>query len=109
MYDVWGRRLSYFKTPLFNDYGISFEHNPRFRQTMEDEHVAITPFGGSDCQAFFGVYDGHGGRQIASYVASNLHKNILEELEKRELSPLAPVEKIDEGELEVWEETFQSF
>lgn len=29
-------------------------------------------------QAFFGVYDGHGGSKAAKFVAQNLHNNILE-------------------------------
>lgn len=31
-------------------------------------------------QGFFGVYDGHGGRNAAEFAAENLHTNILEML-----------------------------
>ena len=33
-------------------------------------------------QAFFGVFDGHGGASAAEFAAKNLEKNILNELEK---------------------------
>lgn len=32
-------------------------------------------------QGFFGVYDGHGGKKAAEFVAENLHKNILKMME----------------------------
>lgn len=33
-------------------------------------------------QAFFGVFDGHGGAKAAEFAANNLEKNILNELER---------------------------
>ena len=35
--------------------------NPANRQTMEDESSAIDCFNGDPSQAYFAVYDGHGG------------------------------------------------
>ncbi|KAK7198773.1 protein phosphatase 2C-like protein [Novymonas esmeraldas] len=40
------------------------------RSSMEDEHVTIV----DQDVCFFGVYDGHGGRQCAEYVRSRLHE-----------------------------------
>ena len=37
--------------------------NVRHRHTMEDAHVAYDGFGGDDSCAYFGVYDGHGGKR----------------------------------------------
>lgn len=37
--------------------------------------------GNINVQSFFGVYDGHGGKKAAEFVAENLHKNILEMME----------------------------
>lgn len=34
-----------------------------------------------DLQCFFGVYDGHGGRKAADFVAERLHKNIIDMME----------------------------
>lgn len=52
--------------------GFAEEANPRYRPTMEDAHtVAVMPE-----YAFFGVYDGHGGRKVADAVAHMLPKKI---------------------------------
>lgn len=32
-------------------------------------------------QSFFGVFDGHGGRMAADFVAENLHTNVFEVME----------------------------
>ncbi|EGG15203.1 protein phosphatase 2C-related protein [Cavenderia fasciculata] len=63
------------------DIGISTEKNPRFRRTMEDEHVSLDGFGGVPDQAYFAIYDGHGGRGAVDYTAKNLHLNLLKEIE----------------------------
>lgn len=58
------------------------EHNPKWRPTMEDAHVIIDQFGFKKDQAYFAVYDGHGGREVVDFLALELHDNILEEIEK---------------------------
>lgn len=52
---------------------------------MEDVAVVVDPFmvgdGGEDVRwGFFGVYDGHGGRQAVDYCESKLHCIVLDEL-----------------------------
>ncbi|KAF8390513.1 hypothetical protein HHK36_025040 [Tetracentron sinense] len=48
---------------------------------MEDTHKIVPGLQGDPKKGFFGVYDGHGGRKAAEFVAENLHGNILEMLE----------------------------
>jgi len=48
---------------------------------MEDGHNAVDTFGGVEGQAFFAVYDGHGGRGVVDYLCSHFEKNLLIELE----------------------------
>ncbi|XP_023538496.1 uncharacterized protein LOC111799255 [Cucurbita pepo subsp. pepo] len=48
------------------------------KRFMEDTHRIISCMKGHFNDAFFGVYDGHGGRKAAKFVAQNLHKNILQ-------------------------------
>lgn len=35
-------------------------------------------------QAFFGIFDGHGGAKAAEFAAQNMKKNILDEVERRD-------------------------
>lgn len=50
-----------------------------WRLNMEDAHVANSKFNNNDNEALFGVFDGHGGREVA--VFSNAH---YEEILKKE-------------------------
>lgn len=59
------------------------EMNPRRRSTMEDVHRIVphlVSHNGSS-YAYFGVYDGHGGRQIVDFLEDALEKSIARELE----------------------------
>jgi protein phosphatase 1G len=47
-----------------------------WRKTMEDSHILKADF--TNDISVFGVFDGHGGREVAYYV----EKHFLEELEK---------------------------
>jgi protein phosphatase PTC1 len=49
---------------------------------MEDAHYCEDGFNGNPEQAFFGVYDGHGGNLAANFCAENLHKVLGSELNK---------------------------
>ncbi|CAA6663920.1 unnamed protein product [Spirodela intermedia] len=51
---------------------------------MEDGYGVITNIRGDPKQAFFGVFDGHGGRAAVDYVSKNLGKNIVAALEDLE-------------------------
>nr|XP_043638261.1 probable protein phosphatase 2C 2 [Erigeron canadensis] len=52
------------------------------RDVMEDRFKSFVDFNGQHKQAFFGVFDGHGGSKAAEFAAENLYKNILTEVEK---------------------------
>lgn len=45
----------------FSELSEAEDMNARFRATMEDSHVVQDNFAGDPTQAFFGVFDGHGG------------------------------------------------
>ena len=61
---------------------ISFaeDMNPRYRSTMEDACAVIDGFGGDGGTGFFGIYDGHGGRNVAEFIRLHLHVNVEKEL-----------------------------
>ncbi|XP_043703946.1 uncharacterized protein LOC122654041 [Telopea speciosissima] len=52
------------------------------KKVMEDTHKIVSALHGDSRKGFFGVYDGHGGTRAAEFVAENLHRNILEMLDK---------------------------
>ncbi|GKV03145.1 hypothetical protein SLEP1_g15500 [Rubroshorea leprosula] len=54
-------------------YGLSSMQG--WRATMEDAHAAYPDLDAST--AFFGVYDGHGGRVVAKFCAKYLHQQVL--------------------------------
>lgn len=56
------------------------EMNPKRRSTMEDCHRIIPALGGDENVSYFGVYDGHGGRQIVDFLETALENNVSEEL-----------------------------
>eukprot|EP00741_Cyanophora_paradoxa_P004732 tig00000826_g4590.t1 len=62
--------------------GLHEDRNPRYRRTMEDATCIIDKFGGDPDQAFFAVYDGHGGRGPVDFLSKRLHQTLLEELQK---------------------------
>ncbi|MEX0849574.1 MAG: PP2C family protein-serine/threonine phosphatase [Candidatus Dependentiae bacterium] len=58
-------------------WGVSAIEGRRF--TMEDRHTVVKSDEG---QLFFGVYDGHGGKSAAEYVAEHLHAEVFKVGEK---------------------------
>lgn len=75
-----GTYLSTPKTEKFSEdgenvwlrYGLSSMQG--WRSTMEDAHAALLDFDTST--AFFGVYDGHGGKDVAKFCAKYLHQEV---------------------------------
>jgi serine/threonine protein phosphatase PrpC len=58
--------------------------NSRWRATMEDAPVVVDEFGGDRDTGLFGVYDGHGGRNVAKYLQKHLHETIAAELHDKD-------------------------
>ncbi|KAI3667760.1 hypothetical protein L6452_42829 [Arctium lappa] len=67
------------------------------REAMEDRFKAVVDFNGQNKQAFFGVFDGHGGSKAAEFAAENLENRIQDEVEKR--GEIEIVEAIKQGYL----------
>lgn len=74
------------------DIGISADKNARFRRTMEDTHTFQDGFLGVPTSGYFGIYDGHGGKDAAEYVKEHLHVNLAKKLETNEDKQKAFVE-----------------
>lgn len=59
---------------------VAEDPNPQFRPAMEDAFIIRDSFGGDNQWGYYGVYDGHGGRQVVDYTLANLHEIFLQEL-----------------------------
>ncbi|KAJ4969787.1 hypothetical protein NE237_002886 [Protea cynaroides] len=68
----------------FERDGVSVYCKKGRREAMEDQYSAVFDLQGDPKQAFFGVFDGHGGAKAAEFAAKNLDKHILDELTRRE-------------------------
>eukprot|EP00826_Nyctotherus_ovalis_P060775 TRINITY_DN8566_c0_g1_i3.p1 TRINITY_DN8566_c0_g1~~TRINITY_DN8566_c0_g1_i3.p1 ORF type:complete len:253 (+),score=52.46 TRINITY_DN8566_c0_g1_i3:203-961(+) len=66
-------------------------------------YICIDQFGGFLKQAFFGVFDGHGGKNVAEYCADRMHKLLLKLL--KESAWKSPGQCLEETFLQVDEET----
>lgn len=55
----------------------------RRRVHMEDRHVAAVGLGGDPHTAFFGVFDGHGGKAAAEFAANNMPRIMAQELQQQ--------------------------
>ncbi|XVE69444.1 hypothetical protein DITRI_Ditri09bG0152700 [Diplodiscus trichospermus] len=65
------------------DEGYSVYCKRGRRGTMEDRYSAVIDLNGDSKQAFFGVFDGHGGSKAAEFAAKNLDKKAMAEVSKR--------------------------
>ncbi|XP_072960771.1 probable protein phosphatase 2C 32 [Typha angustifolia] len=54
----------------------------RKRLEMEDRYQAQLDLGGDAQKAFFGIFDGHGGKRAAEFASENMGELIAEELDK---------------------------
>ncbi len=61
------------KPMAVSDFGFFCDQNWKHRRKMEDAHYLEDNFNGKNYQAFFGVYDGHGGKEAAVFASKNFH------------------------------------
>ncbi|XP_043723978.1 probable protein phosphatase 2C 25 [Telopea speciosissima] len=68
----------------FERDGVSVYCKKGRREAMEDRYSAVFDLQGDPRQAFFGIFDGHGGAKAAEFAAENMGQNIMGELTRRE-------------------------
>uniref|UniRef100_M4B3Y3 PPM-type phosphatase domain-containing protein n=1 Tax=Hyaloperonospora arabidopsidis (strain Emoy2) TaxID=559515 RepID=M4B3Y3_HYAAE len=61
-------------------YGVY--SNTGVRRDNEDRQTSTSQMIDDDLVAFFGLYDGHGGSEVAEYLARNFHENVFKYLQK---------------------------
>ncbi|XP_030216645.1 protein phosphatase 1E [Gadus morhua] len=80
--DAWMKDFPYRRRPS-PYYETSIHAIKNMRRKMEDKHVIIPDFNtlfniqDQEEQAFFAVFDGHGGLDAAIYAANHLHVNLV--------------------------------
>lgn len=75
------------------------------RNSMEDACAIIGEFTGANTQ-YYGVFDGHGGNEVSTYCANNLHRSISRILKEKDIT----VEKaIKEAIEEINQEVLSKF
>ncbi|XP_075875956.1 protein phosphatase 1E [Nelusetta ayraudi] len=79
---LWMKELPFRRRPQ-PYYETSIHAIKNMRRKMEDKHVIIPDFNtlfnvqDQEEQAYFGVFDGHGGVDAANYAANHLHVNLV--------------------------------
>ncbi|GFY49564.1 protein phosphatase 1G [Trichonephila inaurata madagascariensis] len=91
-----GNQMRYLSKPVTDchsekGFGNSFTYSAAlmqgWRKSQEDRYICISDFY-KGC-GFFGVYDGHGGTEIAQFLRQNLHLEILDVLHSNDDVELA--------------------
>ncbi|KAL5762192.1 hypothetical protein ACOSP7_018456 [Xanthoceras sorbifolium] len=65
-------------TVCFSGIGVAVSSLKGKKKFMEDTHKIVSCLQANSNKSFFGVYDGHGGKMAAEFVAENLHTNVFE-------------------------------
>lgn len=77
------------------EYGVSFDQNIKHRRKMEDSHLLVDGFDGKPYQGLFCVFDGHGGKEAASYAEKHFGR-VLSEVLKKEKDAYSNPKKMEE-------------
>ncbi|KAL8539245.1 hypothetical protein ACS0TY_001029 [Phlomoides rotata] len=68
---------------VFEGEGYSvYSKKGRRGGVLEDRYAAVLGLQGDSKQAFFGVFDGHGGAGAAEFASKNLEENVMNEVSK---------------------------
>eukprot|EP01028_Stygiella_incarcerata_P005004 TRINITY_DN215_c0_g1_i1.p1 TRINITY_DN215_c0_g1~~TRINITY_DN215_c0_g1_i1.p1 ORF type:complete len:304 (+),score=91.19 TRINITY_DN215_c0_g1_i1:256-1167(+) len=70
---------------VVEDYGRDTDPNTSYRRTMEDADVIDCPMSGRPEWAFFGIFDGHGGRTASDKAAELVPKYFKRAIESDEV------------------------
>ena len=70
----------------FISYAYNEFTNIVYRKNMEDYHCIKQTLLKDSTFSYFGIFDGHGGKDVASYLSKNFHKILSAQLEKNSFS-----------------------
>lgn len=64
----------------FISYAYSDYPNLEHRQEMEDFHCIKQALGKNPNLSYFSIFDGHGGKEVASFLSLNFHRTLINEI-----------------------------
>ena len=68
------------KSKCFISYAYIDYPNLEHRQEMEDYHCIKQALGKRNNLSYFAIFDGHGGKEVASFLSLNLHHYLVDEI-----------------------------
>merc|ERR1719240_2038559 len=86
------KKKSYYVTAEALGLRVHAESWPGLKKTLQDRYVSDEPL--EELGVYFGVFDRHGGTQVAEHAQKQLHKNILTQFRQRQVQPASRDEKI---------------
>lgn len=86
------KKKSYYVTAESLGLRVHAESWPGLKKTLQDRYVSDEAM--EELGVYFGVFDGHGGTQVADHAAKQLHKNIMSHFRQKQVQPASRDEKI---------------
>jgi len=89
------KKKSYYVTAEGLGVRVHAESWPGMKATLEDRYTLDETLEELGC--YFGVFDGHGGTQVADHCAKILHKTVLNNFRQKQVQPASRDEKIKQS------------
>merc|ERR1719265_2515277 len=86
------KKKSYYVNSESLGLRVHTESWPGLKKTLQDRYAADEPL--EELGVYFGVFDGHGGTQVADHAQKQLHKNIMANFRQKQVQPASRDEKI---------------
>merc|ERR1719321_478559 len=86
------KKKSYYVTAEALGLRVHAESWPGLKKQLQDRYVSDEAM--EELGVYFGVFDGHGGTQVADHAAKQLHKNIMSQFLQKQVQPASRDEKI---------------
>ena len=84
----------------FISYSYSENQNLEHRKEMEDFHYIKAVLNKKLCCSYFGLFDGHSGKEVGIYLMENLHKIISQEIKSNKVENSDNIKKIIKNSFE---------
>lgn len=97
------KKKSYYVTAESIGLRCHAESWPGLKKALQDRYTSDEAM--EELGVFFGVYDGHGGTQVADHIQARLHKNILAQFRQKQVQPASRDEKIRQAVKEAFLQT----